>query len=431
MQNSKQKSIPSDSYTIDFRMLIGFLVGIGLVLLTRLSANRSILEKLAAEICYPVGTVFLRVLLMAMIPYILFTLSGTIANFGVLDRVRSIALRFAAYSFWTTMIAILVGQCLVSYFEPGKTLRDQFLLLPTPQWENTHDVSGVVKSLVADPSDGKITFVYFAASVVGLLLTLLPKRHLVLVVYVLRAGAVVSLKLVGHIMFFAPVAVACLTVGAITPLTQAQLKGVGGCVAIIGVGLCLQMFVVYPLALRFFARYPVRAFFYRSYPAILASFLAGTSNAIIPLTESIMRSRLGVPERISSIVAPLGANFNLDGTALFEAVVIVFLAQAYGIELTLFDHAAIVGFVLFTAVGLPGVPGTAIPVLASCAALVGIPIDGLGLIVGLDGCILMFRTAVNTTGDLVGALYVTERERQAPDWEFVGKADPGLPFQSS
>jgi DAACS family dicarboxylate/amino acid:cation (Na+ or H+) symporter len=179
-------------------------------------------------------------------------------------------------------------------------------------------------------------------------------------------------------------------------------------VVVVFIGYALHFFGTYALILRFFLKRPVFAFYRDALPVFGTSFGTSSSSATIPTTIRVLETKFGVPNSIASFSIPLGATVNMDGTALFEMVAAMFVAQVFGIELTLAAQATLLLLVLFTSIGVAGVPGGSTPLLISAMATVGVPAEGIALILGVDRLLDMGRTVLNVTGDMTAALYLTK-----------------------
>ncbi|GIX39880.1 MAG: hypothetical protein KatS3mg128_0929 [Silanimonas sp.] len=223
----------------------------------------------------------------------------------------------------------------------------------------------------------------------------------------------ISIKLIQWVIQLAPYAVAALLfsliaargLGALIPLGKFVLVSVGA--------LAVHLFVVFPLLLRFVGGMSPLAFFRRAQPAMLTAFSTSSSSATLPTTLKIAEENLGTPRRIGRFVCTLGATANMNGTALFEGVTVLFLAQFFGVELSLAQQLLILLMCVLGGIGAAGVPGGSLPVIASILVMFGIPAEGIALILGVDRFIDMCRTVVNVTGDLVGTVLVSRGE--APD----------------
>lgn len=401
----------SRQVSLDSHLFFGFLFGGALALLIRFSDHREQLTQIALKGIYPLGFVFLQLVFLVLAPFIFFSVSVAIGNIRNHANGVKLTTQLTFFYLVTTLIAIVIGQTLVVYFQPGLNFPDAALSKSVGSIEFL-SLSSLLRPLVgfsalAAISSGKLTLVYISSVLMGIVVAIVPSRQSAYILYFLRTGRDVFAYPFGKLMLFAPAAIAALTLGAVCRFEASWAGALMGYLGVMVAGLFLQMFVVYPLILIYWLKYPARQFFARARTAIFTAAMFSTSgSAVLPITIRTLKDHFGVPESISSIAATLGANFNLNGTALFEAVVVIFLAQVFEIEFTLFDHLVLMGFVLVTCVGMPGVPGSAIPVLAACLSTLGIPPEGLSLIVGLDGLLIMSRSAVNITGDIIAAIYL-------------------------
>ena len=234
------------------------------------------------------------------------------------------------------------------------------------------------------------------------------------------------IKLVEVIMYMAPLGVFALLAHTITSIASdnvsqiLELLGALGyyCIAVL-LGLFIHTVFFYPLLLRFFARMPLRSFFPGMAPAQLVAFSTSSSGATLPVTIECVEKNLGVSEEVSSFVLPLGATINMDGTALYQAVAAVFIAQTLGIGLDIFAQLTIVLTALLASIGTAGVPGAGIIMLVIILESVGIPSAGIALILGVDRILDMCRTVTNITGDATVSVIVA-----ASEGEFTGPPTP-------
>lgn len=401
----------SKQVSLDSHLFFGFLFGAALAILIRTSDHREELTQIALNGVYPLGFVFLQLVFLVLAPFIFFSVSVAIGNIRNHSNGVKLTTQLTFFYLVTTLIAIVIGQSLVVYFQPGLDFPEATLVKSTGSLEFL-SLSNVLRPLfgfsaLATISSGKLTLVYLSSVLMGIIVAIAPAKQSAYILYLLRTGRDVCAYPFEKLMLFAPAAIAALTLGAVCRFEASWAGALMGYLGVMVAGLFLQMFVVYPLILVYWLKYPAREFFIRARSAIFTAAVFSTSgSAVVPVTIRTLKDRFGVPESISSIAATLGANFNLNGTALFEAVVVIFLAQVFEIDFTLFDHLVLMGFVLVTCVGMPGVPGSAIPVLAACLSTIGIPPEGLSLIVGLDGLLIMSRSAVNITGDIIAAIYL-------------------------
>jgi DAACS family dicarboxylate/amino acid:cation (Na+ or H+) symporter len=220
----------------------------------------------------------------------------------------------------------------------------------------------------------------------------------------------ISLKLIGWVIALAPYAVAALLFSITAKLGLDVLVQLARFVGTVVLALGIHFFVVFPLLVRFVGKRSPLAFFRAAQPAILTAFSTSSSSATLPTTLKVAEESLGVPRRVARFVCTLGATANMNGTALFEGVTVLFLAQFFGVELNLLQQVTILVLCILGGIGAAGVPGGSLPVIAMILVMFGIPAEGIGLILGVDRFLDMCRTCVNVTGDLVGAVVIGQGE---------------------
>jgi Na+/H+-dicarboxylate symporter len=415
--------------------MIGFAIGLVIAIAIKLNPHHERLTYLALHFAYPAACYLLRLLYLLMGPYIFFSVASAIGNVHTQRTAMRLTLRLLGFYVVTTVIAILIGQSLVALVEPGLKISPMQAPIPIPAefaspaaqidtLEELLEPMLQTSSFTAIP-EGKLTLLIALSIFCGLLPMLLSGKASAFYLYLLRSAKTLSEKPIDLWMYFAPAVIAAITAGTFLRVNNSFAQGMVEYVAVVIVGIGAQFFVVYPAVLYWMGRFSFTAFLSRARPVILASFFARNSNVVLPLMDRTLRERFRVSESISSLTVPLGANFHLDGSALYEAVTILFVAQAFRIDFTLVDHFYLVFFVLVTSVGLPGVPGSSLPLMATCLATFGIPVEGMGLILGVDGILGMFRAALNTSGDILGSLYVANAEGLPLDLPTIGQTDSG------
>jgi DAACS family dicarboxylate/amino acid:cation (Na+ or H+) symporter len=220
----------------------------------------------------------------------------------------------------------------------------------------------------------------------------------------------VSMRLLGFVIQTAPLGVACLVFTLTARIGWELLGLLGAYVGVVLAGLALQAFVVYPLAVAGFGGMSPWRFFAGVRPAALMAFSTASSNATLPTALIVADEGLGLPQRVSRFVLTLGATANQNGTALFEGVTVLFLAQFFGVELDLAEQVTVVGICVLGGIGTAGVPAGSLPVIAAILGMVGVPPEGIGMILGVDRLLDMCRTAINVVGDLAVSVVVAQGE---------------------
>jgi DAACS family dicarboxylate/amino acid:cation (Na+ or H+) symporter len=218
--------------------------------------------------------------------------------------------------------------------------------------------------------------------------------------------------IVGFAMKLAPYAVFCLIFGVTARFGLGLLQKLGLYVGIILVCYVIQLVVLYPVLLTLLARRNPWEFLRNAMPVMVTAFSTSSSNATLPTSIRVAQESLGIRPQIAGFVLPLGATMNMNGTALFEGAVVLFVAQVFGIELSLGTQAMVVGMCVLTAIGAAGVPGGSLPLLMGVMAQAGVPPDGIAIVLGVDRILDMGRTVTNVMGDQVCAAYIERVDAQ-------------------
>ncbi len=408
---------------LSVRMLAGLAVGAGLGVTAHLVAGDApALDWVVGTITQPAGTIFLRLLFMLVVPLIVSALALGVAGLGEVGRLGRIGLRTLAYTVVVSSIAVLLGVGLVNLVRPGEglppELRDRLTTrtpapaaAPVTATPIDFFVALVPANVVRAMADGDMLAVMVFALLLGVGLagtrTDAARR--------LEAGLQglydVVMYLLDLVIRVAPLGVACLLFSLTARLGWDALRQLGAYVGVVLTALALQQFVVYPVALRWLGGMRPATFFRGVREAMITAFSTASSNATLPTALRVAEQELRLPPHVSRFVLTLGSTANQNGTALFEGVTVLFLAQFYGVELTLAQQLTVVGVCVLGGVGTAGVPAGSIPVIMMILGMVGVPADGIGMILGVDRLLDMCRTTLNVTGDLVAAVVVARGER--------------------
>lgn len=376
-----------------------------------------------------VGDIFLRGLRFIAVPIVLFSLIAGASSLNDLGKLSRIGGRTIAIYLATTSLAITVGLLFANIMRPGTwlspELRDRLATasagdvaakveqaVAPDAWQTLLDI--VPKNPFEALAAGNMLQVVCLALVVGVALTLIPKEKSDPVILICEALTEVVIKVVQGIMKIAPVAVFCLIVSVMANMGLEVLTALlVYCLTVIG-GLAVMTFGVYPLLLRIFAGIGARRFFRAIAPAQLLAFSSSSSSATLPVTMECVEDRLGCGEEVTAFVIPLGATVNMDGTALYQGVATLFIAQIYGIHLGLGAQLTIVLTATLASIGTAGVPGVGLIMLVIVLQAVGISDEvmrgGIAIIFGVDRLLDMCRTTTNVTGDCMVAAVVAKAE---------------------
>ncbi len=398
----------------------------------------------------PFGTIFINGLKLIAVPLILASLVTGVASLSDLRKLSRIGGKTIGIYVATTAVAVTAGLLIVNLLQPGtavpETMRAELAAeyagdaagsLATAANAEARGPLQVLVDLVPDNffaaltagtglyggdgfSNGASTLqVVFLALLLGIGLIQVPKEAARPLLSFFESLNDVVIKLVDIIMLMAPVGVFALIAGTITTLAGddvgrilALLGALGYyCIAVV-VGLALQTLVVYPTMLKLFTPMGLKTFFSGMGPAQLVAFSTSSSGATLPVTMERCEEKLGVSEEVSSFVLPLGATINMDGTALYQAVAAVFIAQALGMDLSIAAQLTIVLTAVLASIGTAAVPGAGIIMLVIILQSVNVPAEGIALILGVDRILDMCRTVTNVTGDATVATIVAASEGQ-------------------
>jgi Na+/H+-dicarboxylate symporter len=407
------------------KMLIGFVFGISAGLAANLFATDAAwLDALVTYVADPIGQLFLRLLFMLVIPLVFSALVLGVVEIGDPRSLGRIGVKTLVFVLAITTLAALIGLVVVNIMQPGQGLPPELgqeILAGSAQRAGEiaarREFSGidivlniVPRNPIAAAASGDLIAVMFFALMFGIAATVLRSPGTTSFVGAVQGVYDICLTLIGWIIRLAPYAVAALLFAITAKLGLDVLRQLAWYVATVVIALAIHFFVVFPVLVKFVGGMSPWQFLKRAEPAILTAFSTSSSSATLPTTLKVAEERLGVPRRVGRFVCTLGATANMNGTALFEGVTVLFLAQFFGVELALGQQLLILVLCMLGAIGAAGVPGGSLPVIAMILAMFGIPPEGIGIILGVDRFLDMCRTTVNVTGDLVGAVVVARGE---------------------
>ena len=407
-------------------MLAGLFAGAGLGIAAHLGfAGSSVLEGAVEYVTEPLGQIFLRLLFMLVIPLIVSALALGVAGLGDLRALGRVGLRTLGCTVAFSSIAAVIGVSLVNLVEPGVGLPEtarRSLLPDGPTPPPAVAPSGmdflvgmVPNNAVRAMADGDMLAVMVFAMFLGIGLASVRSDAAKRLAEVLQGLYEVTMRLLGFVIAAAPIGVACLMFTLTARLGYEVLGQLAAYVLVVLVGLALQQFVVYGLAVHWFGGMRPLEFFRGVRTAMLTAFSTSSSNATLPTSLAVAESELRLPPHISRFVLTVGSTANQNGTALFEGVTVLFLAQFFGVELSLAQQLTVVGICILGGIGTAGVPSGSLPVIAMILGLIGVPPEGMGMIIGVDRLLDMCRTVVNVTGDLAVATVVSRERREVAE----------------
>ena len=375
-----------------------------------------------------IGTIFIRLITMLVVPLIFFSLSLGTASLGDIKKLGRIGLKTIIYFTLTTAIAIVIGLVAANLLKPGTGLNEQVKqdLLKNYQQSAENQtsiieqkpslISVLVNIVPTNPikamAEGEMLQVIFIALLFGICLTLINSEKSRQLLQLFDGANEAILQAINLVMKFAPYGVLALLASIIGQFGAGILLTLLKYILVVILGLSVHAIVVDGLLVRYLGKMKPAQFFKHTTDAMLIAFSTSSSNATIPVALECM-DKLKVKREYSSFVIPLGATINMDGTALYQGVAAVFIAQIYGINLTLGAQATIVLMALLASIGTAGVPGAGMIMLAMVLKQVNIPLEGVALILGVDRIIDMCRTTVNMIGNMSASLFIHSSEEKA------------------
>ena len=415
----------------------GLVAGLAANLTTASSPEaRAALRSVVEQVLAPLGGIFLRLLFLTVLPLVFSCLALGVRELGNPRELGKIGLKTLVFTLILSGTSVAIGLGAVNLIRPGDNITSEARqsLLENARKESTAvatkaaqgDERPRLERLVhaviprnpvesaARAFDGDMLAVMCFALLFGVALAACGSERTGALVAFLEGLYDVSMWLVGFALTLAPVGVALLVFSMSSLLGTQIIVTLGAYVATVLAGLILQQFVVYPLILKFACGVSPRRFFSEIRPVMVTAFSTSSSNATLPTTLHVAQTRLGIPPRIANFVLTLGSTFNQNGTALFEGVTVIFLAQFYGVHLSLDQQLQVVGMAILAGVGTAGVPGGSIPLIVPVLISVGVPGEGIVVILGVDRLLDMCRTVLNVTGDMVAAEFVSRGAKEAP-----------------
>ncbi len=404
------------------RLLVGIALGAsGGLVANAVARDDRALAWTVDNVVQPVGQVFLRLLFMLVIPLLFSALVVGVAELE-LARLGRLGLRTLGYTVLLSGLAVAIGLLLVNVLRPGDHVPEALRALAhgttLPKVPAPSDTSaiGLLVAIVPDnpvkaAANGDMIGVIFFALTFGVALAMTRSEPAARLRELVQGLYDVCMKLIDGVLWLAPLGVGALL---FTMTARVGLDLLGGLAAYVGVvvaGLALHCFGVYSAALALFSPLSPLRFFAAVRLAMVTAFSTASSNATLPTALRVADENLLLPRGPARFVLTAGSAMNQNGTALFEGVTVLFLAQAYGVEMGLGRQVVVMVLCILGGIGTAGVPAGSIPVVAMILAMFGIPVEGIGLVLGVDRLLDMCRTTLNVTGDLVIAAIVSKDEK--------------------
>lgn len=413
-------------------MLIGFAVGLisGLLVYSFVDPDSVWLHGVMTYGTGAIGTLFLRALMMLVIPLVFSALVVGVASMRDARQLARLGGRMAIFTFASTGIAVTSGILLMHLFAPGKGLessvasglagegssRMKDIMEAGSEMTSGFDVliqivpTNVMGAVVRNDILAVLFFSLFMG--VGLVATNTRASNALLTG--IQGLFDVTMKMIEWVIATAPFAIACLVFDSVALAGWGILGKLSGFVGTVLLAMSVHALVFYPLMVRFGAKRPVRQFMRDTRESIVMAFSTSSSTATLPTTMRVAEENLRLPPSVTRFVVTVGATANQNGTALFEGMTVLFLAQLSGVSLDVGQQILLMLVCVLGGIGTAGVPAGSLPVIAMICVMFGIPPEGLGIVLGVDRFLDMCRTAINVAGDLVASAVLSRWEGETP-----------------
>lgn len=414
------------------RIFISLLLGaiLGVFLHYCVLPNDAVQNILVDGVFYVVGQGFLRLMQMLVVPLVLCSLICGASAIGDTKTLGKVGVRTVVFYIITTALAVAVALTVARIINPGmgmdlnslQTTETQIATTQTSMVDTLLDI--IPKNPIESLATGNMLQIIVFAIIVGIILAKLGDKTQIMH-NLFQQGNDIMMEMTMMVMSLAPIGVFCLIARTFSGMGFDAFQPLIKYMFAVMLALVIQCLGVYQILLKLFTGLNPIRFIKKFLPVMGFAFSTATSNATIPLSIDTLERKMGVSRRISSFTIPLGATINMDGTSIMQGVAVVFIAQAYGIALTPMDYVTVIATATLASIGTAGVPSVGLVTLSMVLTSVGLPIEGIGFIMGIDRILDMSRTAVNITGDAVCTTIVAQ-QNQALDKEVFNKKEAEL-----
>ena len=422
------------------KILLGLFIGIVLGLLCNLLIDdKQQIQWLVNYISYPLGQIFLRMIFMIVVPLIFVAIVLGVADFKDIRKIGRIGGKAIAFTLVITTVSVLIGIVAVNVIQPGKQISevDRNTLIQTISGnepvtkivqtaKESKDIIQIIIDIVPrnpfaevvyafDPNyrgGGLLSFMFFAL-VFGIAMSMVDPKRTEVLNQALQGIYDILMKIIDFAMKLAPVGVAALIFTTTSQLGFQVISLLMSYVSIVLIALLIHVLFTYSVILKYLVKINPITFFKNIAEVIVTAFSTSSSNATLPTSIRVTNEKFKLDKDITNFVLTVGSTANQNGTALYEGITVLFLAQFYGIDLSLSSQLVIILLSILAGVGTAGVPGGSLPLIVVVLQTVGIPPESIGIILGVDRILDMSRTVVNVTGDIVLTCWIDKSERKA------------------
>jgi dicarboxylate/amino acid:cation (Na+ or H+) symporter, DAACS family len=392
------------------------------------------LEWWLANVIQPIGRLFIRIIFMIVIPLIFSAIVLGVAEMGDVRKLGRVGLKSILFTVLLSGTSVLLGLTLVNVLAPGKHLSPDTRKELTAKYGGAatqkveqatkkapladtllglipqNPLAEAVNAFAPNYTGGGLIAVMVFSLFFGVAMAVAPPDKVVALTNMLQGVFEICMLIIAFAMKLAPIGVACLAFALTSTLGVDVVRSLGYYAVVVVLGLTLHQFGTYSLFLKFVAGKSPGRFFSQTREAMLTAFSTSSSNATLPVSLRVAEEKLGLPPQISRFVLTVGASANQNGTALYEGVTVLFLAQVFGIELSLSQQIVVSGMCIMAGLGTAGVPGGSLPLVVGVLVTINVPGEAIAIILGIDRLLDMCRTTLNVTGDLVCAVLVSKGE---------------------
>lgn len=410
MTENKKKSISLGNWIL-IAMILGFIVG---MLINLFVSDPFIKDTILIDnLFYFFGTGFIDLMKMLVVPLVFCSIVVGVASISNNKKFGNLSIKIIILFLATTLLAVCIAMLIAGVFRPGDGFNIASSVYTTNLTTNTTAVDTLLNMIPSNPfeslANGAIIPTIIFAALVGVVLSRLKEETQLVKDFFTQANKVM-IDMTFLVLKIAPIGVFCLMAETFAKLGIAGLIPLIKFIVCVIIVFAVQAFIVYPILLYIFTRLSPITFYKKYVPVMLFAFSSTSSNATIPLHLEKM-TELGVPSEISSFTIPLGATINMDGNAIMQGVGIMFATQAYGIDLGTSALITVIFTAVIASISAAGVPSAAIVSLNMSFMSIGLPLDVVTILLGIDHFVDMFRTTVNVTGDAICTLIVSARDK--------------------
>lgn len=411
---AKEKKKLGLSTKIFVALLIGALLGVCIHYYMPAGQLRD--EVIIEGVFYVVGQGFIRLMQMLVVPLVFCSLVCGSMAIGDTKTLGKVGVKTILFYIATTALAVVIALATAHVINPGIGLDMDAVQVAEVSTATTETslvdtlLNIIPKNPVGSMADGDMLPIIVFALFVGVMLAKLGSKASTVANFFSEFNDVM-MEMTMVVMKLAPIGVFCLIARTFANLGFSAFKPMIKYMGSVTIALVIQCFVVYQIMLFVFTRLNPMKFIKKFATVMGFAFSTATSNATIPMSIDTLHKKMGVSKQISSFTIPLGATVNMDGTSIMQGVAVVFIAQAYGIPLTLGNLATVVVTATLASIGTAGVPSVGLVTLSMVLTSVGLPVEGIALIMGIDRILDMMRTAVNITGDAVCTTIIADQEK--------------------